>query len=421
MLNIKPFLVGVLSGVVLFSQFSEDPLVAKASGPAVGDLTVSLIPKPMEGLREIVTLSYSGSGLLNISGWGIRDENSIRYTFGTQFMEDGDIITLCSGNATGSVCDISITNSDIWNNTGDTLTLLNEKVEQEGFLNYTEVEVGEELSMIIPFDFSDESFVNELTLLFPADNEEISGSYNFVAEYIDKDKDIDEFLWEVRFGDCNEGEVVFGNTNGFSDEYTYIDSQFVAIYDVSNLEPGSYCLIIDPQEELWQTDLRVTGRFSVAEIIDENPEDDEVIEEEEENEENEENNNGRSGGSFINNVRPTPRVLGVTTSASNTCGMYLTEYLGEGFSNTPFEVMKLQLFLTSRGLFTMTTGIYNASTEAGVRVYQSWYPAEILQPWVEAGLATDLVPSGKVYKLTRAHINNSICPGSEAVEKLVLN
>ncbi len=122
---------------------------------------------------------------------------------------------------------------------------------------------------------------------------------------------------------------------------------------------------------------------------------------------------GGSGGSS-NNGAPTPQVLGVSTSAVGQCGMLLKTYMSAGMENNSWEVMKLQAFLVGQGYFSVKmTGVFDAETDAAVKLYQAAHSEEILQPWIDAGLVTELPPNGNVYSFTRWHINNTVCPGGE--------
>ncbi|MFN3188578.1 MAG: hypothetical protein ACK42D_03515 [Candidatus Paceibacteria bacterium] len=127
---------------------------------------------------------------------------------------------------------------------------------------------------------------------------------------------------------------------------------------------------------------------------------------------------GRGSSQTTTTPAPEGEVLGAATT-TGTCGMYLEQYIGMNtMTASAWEIMKLQLFLLSRNLYVGNAGVYDAATEAEVRRYQANNASAILQPWVTAGLATTLPPTGKVYKTTRWHINNAICPGSESFPTL---
>ncbi len=106
------------------------------------------------------------------------------------------------------------------------------------------------------------------------------------------------------------------------------------------------------------------------------------------------------------------QVLGASTSSSTEqCQLYLTEYLRQGIANDSFEVIKLQLFLNWNGYQTPITGRFDSTTDASVRAFQVANSADVLLPWVEAGLATDANPTGYVFLTTKWKINDIVCPG----------
>jgi hypothetical protein len=113
------------------------------------------------------------------------------------------------------------------------------------------------------------------------------------------------------------------------------------------------------------------------------------------------------------------QVLGVSTSTATTtaslatCNLYLRSYLSPNWNNDSHEVKRLQVFLSAQGWFTPLTGQYDETTTTHVKALQQRYQEAILFPWVEAGLLPEVLPTGIVYKTTRAFINNYICPGSE--------
>ena len=107
---------------------------------------------------------------------------------------------------------------------------------------------------------------------------------------------------------------------------------------------------------------------------------------------------------------PEPQVLGAATQA---CGMYLFDYLRINLDNDPFEVMKLQAFLTGQGFFTPLTSIFDATTDSNVRLFQAAHKADVLTPWLQSGIVPHDDPTGYVYQTTRWKINNIVCPDSE--------
>jgi hypothetical protein len=123
----------------------------------------------------------------------------------------------------------------------------------------------------------------------------------------------------------------------------------------------------------------------------------------------------RRGGSVAGAFTGDGEVLGASTGI---CEMYITDYMREGGANNPAQVTKLQSFLGTEGFVVPTTGFFGPLTTQAVSGFQVKYTADILQPWVTAGLATDLTPNGNVYKLTRYKINNLVCAGSETMPVL---
>jgi hypothetical protein len=127
-----------------------------------------------------------------------------------------------------------------------------------------------------------------------------------------------------------------------------------------------------------------------------------------------ESRGGSSSGTRVRErATPAPLVLGASTSTPR-CEAHLTGYLKMGEEASSTEVLKLQVFLNAAGIKTPLTGIFEAETDAAVRIFQMKHKAEVLTPWYKAKLSPDETPTGWVYKLTRWKINNIVCPGSEA-------
>lgn len=96
------------------------------------------------------------------------------------------------------------------------------------------------------------------------------------------------------------------------------------------------------------------------------------------------------------------QVLGLST-----CTPYLTTYLRRGSANSTSDVSRLQTFLNSELITTLTVnGLFDEATEAAVRSFQSRYASDILTPW---GLSE---PTGYVYYTTQRKINERYCGGS---------
>ncbi|MCA9354224.1 MAG: DUF4114 domain-containing protein [Candidatus Kaiserbacteria bacterium] len=114
--------------------------------------------------------------------------------------------------------------------------------------------------------------------------------------------------------------------------------------------------------------------------------------------------------------RPAPegQVLGATTQCP-----FLEDYMQIGWENDPWEVTKLQLFLSAfRSLFgggeQPVTGVFDRTTDANVKAFQEYFRSEVLDPWYVKGIVPHDQPTGFVYKTTRWKINDIICPGWEA-------
>ncbi len=127
----------------------------------------------------------------------------------------------------------------------------------------------------------------------------------------------------------------------------------------------------------------------------------------------------RGGGGSGTRVkdRPTPQVLGASTSIPS-CDMYLHDYMRQGKEASSTEVTKLQVFLNAVGIKVEVTGMFDAATDAAVKAFQSQHKADVLTPWFKAGIVPHENPTGWVYQLTRWKINNIVCPGSEAYPSL---
>lgn len=118
----------------------------------------------------------------------------------------------------------------------------------------------------------------------------------------------------------------------------------------------------------------------------------------------------RKGSSGTRTKRaPQGQVLGATTQ----CGLWLEDYMQKATVNDTYQVLKLQAFLTLQGFTTPLTGIFDATTEANVKLFQAKYADTVIKPWFEKGIVPHNRPTGFVYKTTRWQINDIMCPGIE--------
>lgn len=99
-----------------------------ANTDAVGNVTVKVLAAPSVSNGEYFAVSFSGTGTLNLDGWTVADAGGVRHTFGATSLLSGNTYKVCQviGVATG--CDVQMDSgaSNVWNNTGDTLTLKDE-------------------------------------------------------------------------------------------------------------------------------------------------------------------------------------------------------------------------------------------------------------------------------------------------------
>ncbi len=114
---------------------------------------------------------------------------------------------------------------------------------------------------------------------------------------------------------------------------------------------------------------------------------------------------GGGGGGHGRGRRSNPpgEILGDFTVA-DFCP-FLTSYMKMGAENDPLQVIRLQAYLKTFEKFDYVTvnGVFDAATFQAVSEYQIRYQKDILEPW---GLTQ---PTGYVYKLTLAKINQTIC------------
>ncbi len=113
-------------------------------------------------------------------------------------------------------------------------------------------------------------------------------------------------------------------------------------------------------------------------------------------------------------------VLGASTDA-DSCPM-ITSFMKEGQSNDMDQVKLLQSFLnTHLGISLPTTGFFGALTNKAVEDFQLKYKDDVLKPWVDLGLHTNVdVPTGYVYQTTTYKINTILCPDAD-ISAPVLN
>jgi hypothetical protein len=72
----------------------------------------------------------------------------------------------------------------------------------------------------------------------PDEGAVVKGKINLTAEYYDGDDENDDIIqWAVRAGTCDAGvNTVFGNVDGFDDEYTWDGSMFSSEFNANNFD-----------------------------------------------------------------------------------------------------------------------------------------------------------------------------------------
>lgn len=108
--------------------------------------------------------------------------------------------------------------------------------------------------------------------------------------------------------------------------------------------------------------------------------------------------------------QPQPQVLGASTSQCP----FIIDYMQIGVENDPWEVTKLQMFLSIVGGYeNPVTGVFDRTTDVNVKLFQDLYYDEVLAPWYLQGIVPHDEPTGFVYKTTRWKINDIVCPDQE--------
>ncbi|MGD9580969.1 MAG: peptidoglycan-binding protein, partial [Vampirovibrionia bacterium] len=113
-------------------------------------------------------------------------------------------------------------------------------------------------------DIPEEPFVRSAEITSPSEGENVSGTVSFTATLTDEDND-DSVQWAVRKGSCDAGvNTVFGNVDGYSDSFSWDNTNFEATTDVSSWEDGLYCFVFNPSESSGDTSIRETREFNVV-------------------------------------------------------------------------------------------------------------------------------------------------------------
>lgn len=116
----------------------------------------------------------------------------------------------------------------------------------------------------------------------PEQNAEVSGLVTFEA-YLNDEEGDDSVQWAVRKGTCSAGQgTVFGNVDGFHNDYDWDGMNFEATTDVTGWEGGSYCFVFNPTESTDDAPIRLTREFMVLDtnapiVTIESPEHNDVV------------------------------------------------------------------------------------------------------------------------------------------------
>lgn len=105
-------------------------------------------------------------------------------------------------------------------------------------------------------------------------------------------------------------------------------------------------------------------------------------------------------------------VLSEGTGSVSLCEPYLTDFLGSDLDNDPIQVVLLQDFLNDTlGTNIILNGEFDAATEAAVRLFQTTYAEDILEPWLAAGHddVSIYLGTGFVGATTLEKINELMC------------
>jgi hypothetical protein len=101
----------------------------------------------------------------------------------------------------------------------------------------------------------------------PEPKEDVSGEVVFAAVY--EGGDLFGLAWAVREGTCAPATgTVFGNVDGFKDDYEWDGHEFNATADTTSWKPGSYCFVFNPLENGTEQKVRETRWFNVEEPED---------------------------------------------------------------------------------------------------------------------------------------------------------
>lgn len=129
-----------------------------ANTDAVGTITVSVMPHPAPSNPEYFTVSFSGTGTLNLNGWTVSDtlvSPGLVYTFSGTTLTNGQTFKVCGNNSPGNGCDdmVDAGGNANWNNPGDTLVLRDDTNTQVLTVTYSPAVQGQLESNTVAIDY----------------------------------------------------------------------------------------------------------------------------------------------------------------------------------------------------------------------------------------------------------------------------
>ncbi|MEM9336485.1 MAG: DUF642 domain-containing protein [Patescibacteria group bacterium] len=122
------FLAVVTAVSMMLSAFPASFFVAHAA--ADGLVTGAVLANPSSG-PESFTISYSGTGALDLFNWEVKDAASFSYTFGAVTLATGESYKVCQDVAPTSTCDAIWGTSNVWNNSGSESFILEDNEGNE--------------------------------------------------------------------------------------------------------------------------------------------------------------------------------------------------------------------------------------------------------------------------------------------------
>lgn len=127
--------------------------------------------------------------------------------------------------------------------------------------------VGASCGAVVPTTPTVLPRVATLDITAPAENnDEVTGTYDFTAEYIDNDETVDQINWAIRAGTCAaQTNTVAGNVDGFTNPSSFVAGDFTATLNTALWTPGTYCFVVNPSEQEGEEDLRATRLFVIPE------------------------------------------------------------------------------------------------------------------------------------------------------------